>query len=43
MMGGGGKIPEYLDFGVRISSLIRTLGVPWRYPGRGKVKRRKAL
>ena len=21
----------------------RDLGVPWRYPGRGKVKRRKAL
>ena len=29
MMGGGGKIPEYLDFGVRISSLIRTLGIGW--------------
>ena len=25
-MGGGGKVPEYLDFGVRIILIIRTLG-----------------
>ena len=23
--------------------IMRALGVPWRYPGHGKVKRRKAL
>lgn len=26
MMGGSGKAPEYLDFGVRIIQIIRTLG-----------------
>ena len=28
-MGDGGKVPEYLDFGVRISGLIRTFGIGW--------------
>ena len=26
IMGGGGKVPKYLDFGVRITCIIRTLG-----------------